>query len=568
MRTTPSVRPAWLVIAMVLAVAADLAFERTTHDVTPGLFLLPAVIAVAVAAGPTAGFAAAAFAVAFAAVDLSEAGPLWRPPYAAAVRLAVLAVSAPLAAGVVGLLRRRVIDLQAERVQSTVRSERSRADARCAADAATHAAERAALQRQRDQLADADRQTQRRLADLVAAVPGVVWEVAFGPDATPQLTFVSDHVQRLLGYPADHFTAGPVAAALAVVHPDDVATLFAQFHHGLTTAGRTPEPFEFRCVAADGDVRWLETRVVPVAPPAEGNGPVGLRGVAWDTTARHELEADLRGHAAELTATARQLRDSNAELDQFAYVASHDLKAPLRGIANLSNWIEEDLGDARITPEAHAQFELLRGRVHRMERLIDALLTYSQVGRTAGTVEWVSVDQLMTEVADWIGPPPHLRLDVDPGLPAFNADRVRLSQVLNNLVGNAVKHHGATPGWVRVSGRAVDPDTFEFAVADDGPGIDPRYHERIFGVFQTLRPRDQVEGTGIGLALIRKIVTGKGGTVTVDSALGRGATFRFTWPRVDPAAFANSAAAVPPAPSRFTPAARRPSAAARHEVLS
>ena len=169
-----------------------------------------------------------------------------------------------------------------------------------------------------------------------------------------------------------------------------------------------------------------------------------------------------------------------------------------------------------------------------MERLIDGLLLYSRVGRTGTTVEWVDVAQLMAEVIDWIAPPTGVRVTVDPGLPAFNADRLRLGQVLANLVGNAVKHGG---GNVHVSaGPAADLDGFAFDVTDDGPGIDPRFHERIFGVFQTLAPRDRVESTGIGLALVRKVVTAKGGTVGVTSAPGAGAMFRFTWPRVDPVA--------------------------------
>ena len=257
------------------------------------------------------------------------------------------------------------------------------------------------------------------------------------------------------------------------------------------------------------------------------------------------MEHALRERATELAAVAGRLRESNDELDQFAYVTSHDLKAPLRGISNLSNWIEEDLGPDRLTPEARGQFDLLRGRVQRMERLIDGLLQYSRVGRTEVTVEWVDVGQLMAEVVDWVGPPPGVRVIVGPDMPSFNADRLRLGQVLANLVGNAVKH-GSPRGTVRVTCEpAAGGDAYAFAVADDGPGIDARYHERIFGVFQTLNRRDQVEGTGIGLALVRKVVTAKGGTVGVESAPGQGATFRFTWPRVDPDAAPSQQKAVP-----------------------
>ena len=519
----------WLAAAMVIAIVADLAFQQLTHDASPGLFLLPAVIAVAAVAGPAGGLVAAAVAVAFVALDLCESGPLWQPPFDRAVRLVVLCVTTPTVAGVVGLLRGRVMALSAERVRASVAAERDRADA----ESRAFCTERATLQTERDAFAQADRQTQRRLADLIAAVPGVVWEsVVDGPKL--RVAFISHYIQNLLGYDPARW-AGTDELWSGAVHAEDRDRVRQWLHDACTaTAAANAVPVEFRWTAKDGLTVWVETRLSAVPSLSGTTGCVALRGVTSDITARKRLEAAVAQRAAELAVVDRQLRESNAALDEFAYVTSHDLKAPLRGISNLSNWIEEDLGPDRLTPEAHQQFELLRGRVHRMDRLIDGLLEYSQVGRTGGTVEWTDVGQLMREVLDWVGPPAHVRVTVGPGLPTFNVDRLRLGQVLANLVGNAVKHHGPADGWVRVT---VEPtaDGYAFAVADDGPGIDPRYHERIFGVFQTLQPRDKVEGTGIGLALVRKVVTGKGGTVTVDSAVGRGATFRFTWPRVDPA---------------------------------
>ena len=547
----PTARPLGLSAVVGLAVVADLVAQQWTHQIAPGLFLLPAVIAVAVAGGTAAGYLAAAAVVVFAAVDLSAAGPLWAQPFDRAVRLAVLAVSAPAAAVLVGWVRRRGLAVTAQDLCRRVQAERDRADAQCQAAAS----ERDALRQQRDTLAAADRETQRRLADLIAAVPGVVWEmVVDGPRL--RVAFISRYVQDLLGYDAQRWT-GSDELWSAAVHPDDrarVARWLAEACGTGATAAANAVPIEFRWLARDGSTVWVETRLSAVpslsADPSAGPGCVAIRGVTSDITARkqleaarEQLEADLQQRANELADVARQLRASNAELDQFAYSASHDLKAPLRGIANLSNWIEEDLGPDRLTPDARRQFDLLRGRVHRMDRLIDGLLAYSQVGRTAGSVEWVDLNQLMSEVADWVGPPPNVHVTAGPDLPAFNADRLRLAQVLVNLVGNAVKHHGPGDGTVRVTVEAAG-DWFAFAVTDDGPGIDPKYHDKIFGVFQTLQRRDKVEGTGIGLALVRKVVASKGGTASVESAVGRGATFRFTWPKVDPSV----AAAVPAGP--------------------
>jgi light-regulated signal transduction histidine kinase (bacteriophytochrome) len=285
---------------------------------------------------------------------------------------------------------------------------------------------------------------------------------------------------------------------------------------------------EFRWMAQNGSPVWVETRLVRLLSPSRC---VGFRAVTLDVNQRKQLEQALRDRATQLVGLTDSLKQSNQELDQFAYVTSHDLKAPLRGIFNLSHWIEEDLGD-RFTPEAREQMRLLRGRVHRMEALINGLLEYSHVGRTQGKTQRVDTAALLAEVIDWIGAPADIRIEVQPGMPVLTADRLRLQQVFTNLLENAVKHRGSPTG--RISVRCDESGEFyRFSVSDDGPGIDPRYHERIFGIFQTLLPRDQVEGTGIGLSLIKKIVQSKEGAVWVESEPGRGATFSFTWPKVE-----------------------------------
>ena len=239
----------------------------------------------------------------------------------------------------------------------------------------------------------------------------------------------------------------------------------------------------------------------------------------------------LRERAADLAELAAALKLSNDELDQFSYVTSHDLKAPLRGIHNLSQWIEEDLGD-RITPEAREQFKLLRGRVQRMESLINGLLEYAHVGKSQGKIETVDVAGLLVEVVDWVNPPAGVQIEIAPPMPTFDTDKLRLQQVLTNLIENAVKHRGRPDGHITVKCESVGR-FHRFSVTDDGQGIETQYQQRIFGIFQTLLPRDQLEGTGIGLALVKKVVESKGGSVCVESVPGNGATFSFTWPRVE-----------------------------------
>ncbi len=256
--------------------------------------------------------------------------------------------------------------------------------------------------------------------------------------------------------------------------------------------------------------RWYNLRVTRFP----GDGPVQAVAISEEVTARKAAEEAL----------ARR----NAELDQFAYVTSHDLKAPLRGIANLSRWIEEDL-DGAITPEVAGQFDLLRGRVHRMEAMIDAILQYSRADRMEAVAETVDVRALLTEVIDFLSPPTRMAISVDPDLPTLHTPRLRLFQVFQNLLSNAIKHHDKPSGTIHVGAR-VTGKWVEFSVRDDGPGIAPKFQERIWVIFQTLEARDKVENTGVGLALVKKIVEGQGGTVSVESDAGKGAAFHFTWP--------------------------------------
>jgi len=227
----------------------------------------------------------------------------------------------------------------------------------------------------------------------------------------------------------------------------------------------------------------------------------------------------------------KALARSNQELDQFAYVASHDLKAPLRGIANLSQWIEEDLGET-LKGDNKDQMELLRGRVHRMEALIDGILQYSRAGRLKGKPEVIDTGALVREAIELMAPPKSIRIDIANDMPQVKAEKVPLQQVFMNLLGNALKHAGVEEPRVEIGWEDAGP-FYEFSVKDNGPGIAPQYHDRIFGIFQTLEARDKVEGTGIGLSVVQKIVEAKGGRVWVESELGKGAKFRFLWPKVE-----------------------------------
>ena len=275
--------------------------------------------------------------------------------------------------------------------------------------------------------------------------------------------------------------------------------------------------------------RQLEATYRPHRAP---DGTVlGVVTLLTDITERKLLE--LR-----LAQGARELRRSNEELEQFAYVASHDLKAPLRGIENLVGWIEEDL-EGTLSGDTRTNMDLLKSRVRRLESLLDDLLAYSRAGRADGIVDAVDTRALVAELAVLVSPPEGFEVTGAPGLPTLQALRAPLTQVLQNLINNAVKHHDHPgTGHIRVDAVPATGGFVEFTVTDDGPGIPEQFRERVFGMFQTLRPRDQVEGSGMGLAIVRKLVERQGGTVWLAPGGGeRGVAAHFTWPRtVQPAA--------------------------------
>ena len=240
-----------------------------------------------------------------------------------------------------------------------------------------------------------------------------------------------------------------------------------------------------------------------------------------------ERVLELKWVNRELLKTTALLKKRNQELDHFAYVTSHDLKAPLRAIANLATWLGEDLA-GEIPEENQQQLQLMQSRVQRLEGLIQGLLEYSRVGRKNNLVKTIDVGNLVKEVIDSLSPPLEFSIFVAADLPTIKTEVVLLQQVFANLIDNAIKYHPQKSGKITISVQDRD-DFYEFAVSDDGQGIDPRYHERIFTIFQTLQARDIFESTGIGLSIVKKIVEDRSGMVRVESKLGEGSTFFFTW---------------------------------------
>jgi PAS domain S-box-containing protein len=245
--------------------------------------------------------------------------------------------------------------------------------------------------------------------------------------------------------------------------------------------------------------------------------------------------SELRKTQLELEAKQAELLRSNKDLEQFAYVASHDLKAPLRAIELLVQWITEGLAGYD-TNNVQENLGLLGKRTQRLNRLLDDLLAYSRAGRKVGAHRVVDAHALVLDVVQLLNPRPTMSISIEGKLPTFKTYPTPLEQVFRNLIGNAVKHHPGPEGRIVVSCQE-EGDRYIFAVADDGEGIPAQYADRVFEMFQTLKPRDQVEGSGMGLAIVNRIVQWQAGRVWFEPApSGRGTVFKFQWKKVQPLA--------------------------------
>jgi light-regulated signal transduction histidine kinase (bacteriophytochrome) len=234
--------------------------------------------------------------------------------------------------------------------------------------------------------------------------------------------------------------------------------------------------------------------------------------MAQDNRARHKAESAC----------------SDADLEEFAWIISHDLKAPLRGLGHLAEWISEDV-QATASAETLENLGLLKSRVSRLQTLLDGLLTYARLGCGTSPAEDVDVTELVNDIAALNGAAPHFTALFEGPLQNVCTHRIPLRAVLENLIGNVLKHHDRATGHIRIGLRRKD-GLMEFTVTDDGPGIAPRFHKRIFQIFQTLPSRDRQEASGVGLAIVKKQVAAHGGTVHIESdPPRRGTTFVFTW---------------------------------------
>ena len=331
-----------------------------------------------------------------------------------------------------------------------------------------------------------------------------------------KLSLVNQAMLRMFGYDESELIGQPIERLVPerfrANHPSLRAGFFADPLPRAMGAGR--DLFGLR---KDGQEFPVELGLNPVHTE---DGLMVLASVL-DITQRKQAEVELREFATDL-------ERSNKDLDEFAYVASHDLRSPLAAIKDLAKWVQEDNQDS-LPEKSRKHLSQMLQRVGRLERLLEDLLQYSRAGRRHWHIERVDTNNMVREIVTLLNPPRPITVTVASGMPNFATARTPLEMVFRNLIGNAIKHRERDELQIEVQCRA-NGQFYEFVVRDNGSGIDPQFHAQIFKLFETLRPRDEVEASGMGLAIIKRTVESYGGTVSVESAVGHGATFRFTWP--------------------------------------
>lgn len=351
--------------------------------------------------------------------------------------------------------------------------------------------------------------TNKRLEDVVGSISEVLVQL----DIAGNFTYINPAWECITGYPVNASLGQSFIGFFAPAESREKLVEILSGEHG-------SKEETVRLITAGGQEKWLG---ISLSPYYNDGQHIGFTGTLSDVSARVVAETKLKAYT-------RDLERINAELDQFAYVVSHDLKAPLRAINNLSEWIEEDIADM-LEGDTKDQFRLLRGRVHRMENLINGILSYSRAGRIKTVKEKFVIKSLVDELCESFSTKKPLVFRIEGGpTTEIEAEKIALTQILQNLISNGIKYNDKdeieiTVGWKDLGSQ------FEFYVSDNGPGISPEFHERIFVIFQTLQARDEVESTGVGLAIVKKILDEKHSNIRIESVMKKGTTFFFTWPK-------------------------------------
>lgn len=361
------------------------------------------------------------------------------------------------------------------------------------------------------------RMDEARYRTLVELLPAITFLAVF--EGGLQESYVSPQIESVLGYSQAEWLSNPVLW-YERLHPDDKEKWNLEFAQ--TVASGQPFRAAYRFLARDGRVVWLHGEV-RIARDANGQ-PRFLHGIGIDITKIKEAEQQVREYS-------ELLQRKNRELEQFAYVASHDLQEPLRTVVSYSQILTEDYGD-QLDAQARQYFDRIANAARRMKNLIQSILEFSRIGHGEARFEIVDFEQIFQEaLANLQGSIQESGAVVTrDSLPRLKGVRTNMLVLFQNLISNAIKYRSSQPPRIHISAVKQKDNSWLFTVRDNGIGIDQKYWEKVFVIFQRLHGQHEHPGTGIGLSVCKKIVEHQGGRIWVESEAGRGAEFKIQLP--------------------------------------
>jgi PAS domain S-box-containing protein len=367
-------------------------------------------------------------------------------------------------------------------------------------------------------------ENQLRFDALASSVPGVVYQRRLHPDGTVSYPYVSAGAMEIYGYSAEEIMTYP-SLLLNSAPDEDMPSYRESLARSLESM--SPWFWEGRAIHKNGSIRWVQVRA---RPRRLFDGSVIWDGLILDITDRKRAETEMAEAAKKIEAGAKELERSNKELEQFAYVASHDLQEPLRMVASYCQMLSKRYS-GKLDQDADDFIRFAVDGAKRMQNLINDLLAYSRAGQKRREFAPTNCNSVVDGVTQ------SLKAAIDDAgatvdvelLPTVMGDSIQLGQVFQNLIGNALKFRGERKPEVRVRAERR-ADHWLFSVADNGIGMAPEHTDRIFLIFQRLHSQAEYPGTGIGLAVVKKIIERHGGRIWVESKPGAGSTFYFTLP--------------------------------------
>ena len=356
---------------------------------------------------------------------------------------------------------------------------------------------------------------EERYRRITEAITDYIYTVRFA-SGRPVEAIHSQTSIAVTGYSPEELQANP-KLWLDIVHSEDLEVVREQVSQCI--CGQDCRPIEHRIIRKDGNIRWVRRTLVPTFDSQDKI--LSYDGLLQDITelkVAEQVQIQLLG----------ELEQATEELKDFAYVASHDLKAPLRGISSLAEWLSTDYSD-KLGKEGQEQIKMLTARVKRMYNLIDGVLEYSQTTRREKSVK-ADLNEVVSDVITELGVPEGIKIAIEQPLPVVVCGANGIRRVFYNLLGNAVNFVDSSTGRIKIS-WSDEHSYWKFGVTDNGPGMEEKHFGRIFKMFQTLSPQDSVENTGVGLTITKKIIELYGGRIWVQSKPGEGSTFFFTLPK-------------------------------------